>query len=748
MGSKIIKSVFGILLIWSLTTVSIIHAQQDERPKIGLTLSGGGAKGLAHIGVLKAIDDAGLQIDYISGTSMGAIIGSLYAVGYTGEQIDSLAQTFDWELVLSNDFSFPVLFMEEKEQYKRFPVELPLVHGRIQPEIGIIRGQELDLKLSELFAPFYKINHFKDLQIPFQCVATDLRTGELVVLDSGDLAKSVRASMAIPTVFTDVRIDGRRLVDGGLVRNYPVSNVINMGADYVIGSDVSLGLAQADKLRNPVDVIMQIAFYRSNIGLESEISLTDSYIHTSFQKHGMASFSNSHEIMKIGDQTGARYFSHFVNLADSLNHIYGVQVPKKTKNISQTSFFINKITVRGLEKTTASFFRHIMEFELNKEYTAPQISKAIRRAYGSMYYNSITYELLENAGGTEIIFNVEENKRTYLKLGLFYDELRGINIHANITSRDLLIRNSRSMVSASIGESMQFKAQHFQYLGRSKSFAIVPSFGLDRLHLIFYDRNYDQDGAYRQVYYRSALDIQTSAHKELTLGLGTASQQIRFKPVVRVKEETEGSFTNYNSYFFVKKNTMNKPFYPTEGIRVHAELGFIYNQKPNITILEDGNPIGNLDRDFGNFVRLHIDGTAHAPLWEKFNVFSEFQLGINFTRKLNTPNSFFVGGINGNFRNQIRFAGLNEASIVTPSTAVLQLGLQYRVFNNMYFIGRANGLFKDFIPVREDPAKAGFISGYSLTFAYNSPIGPFELSAMYSPESNKLLPYVRFGIAL
>ena len=145
---------FLVLLFFSA------NAQLHDRPKIGLTLSGGGAKGLAHIGVLKAIDSAGLKIDYITGTSMGAVVGSVYASGYTGKQIENLARTIEWDVLLSNQISLPVLFMEEKAQYNRFLIELPMADGKIKLPSGVIKGQELDLKLSEIFAPFYKVSDF------------------------------------------------------------------------------------------------------------------------------------------------------------------------------------------------------------------------------------------------------------------------------------------------------------------------------------------------------------------------------------------------------------------------------------------------------------------------------------------------------------------------------------------------------------------------------------------------------------
>ena len=212
---------------------TLIH----KRPKIGLTLSGGGAKGLAHIGILKAIDSAGLKIDYITGTSMGSIIGALYAVGYHGDSIEKLARKMDWDLLLSNEMSLRSIIMEEKNEYFKYDVELPWVNNWFRLSTGVLEGQELWLKFAELLFSVYKVKNFKDFAIPFKCIGTDVSTGQAVVLDSGEIISAIRSSMAIPSLFTAVEYNGKKLVDGGVVRNFPVKDVREMGANIVIGSN-------------------------------------------------------------------------------------------------------------------------------------------------------------------------------------------------------------------------------------------------------------------------------------------------------------------------------------------------------------------------------------------------------------------------------------------------------------------------------------------------------------------------------
>ena len=736
------KFFLSLLLVLGFTVG--IHAQEKLRPKIGLTLSGGGAKGLAHIGILKAIDSAGLKIDYITGTSMGGILGALYAVGYSGNDIEKIARDIDWDQLFGNQIPLQTLSVEEKEQYSRFAIELPYVHNRIKLQTGVIKGQELNLKFSELFFHVSDVRNFNHFKIPFKCMATDLETGNLVVLDTGNITTALRATMAIPSIFSAVNIGDKNLVDGGVVRNFPVKNVKEMGADIVIGSNVSSGLSAKEKITNPIDVILQMAFFKEAGDFKEEIPLANYYIFMPLEKYNMGSFGSSDIILNEGLETGRSYYPLFKKLADSINAIAGNEV-KKTDSISTHTVFITGYKAIGLKKTTATFLVHLMNFDDNRTYTAAQINKSIRRAYGSRYYSNITYTLEHTSPDTAtIVLNVEENPSTYVKAGLYYTRFRGINVNLNMTSRDLFIPNSRSMVSLSLGESIQLEAEHLQYLGRIKNIAFQTGFRLDNQEINSFN-NFKADGSYKQNYSQTFLNFQNSGNDKVTAGIGTAFEYIHFSPAIRSASEVKGNFTNFKSYVYLKYNSLNQIFYPTKGLKMNMELAQVYDQKNRIIQLQNGQPIPNT-LNFDNYSRFYFDGTVFAALNSKFNLFTGLQAGINFTNNPNVLNNFLIGGINGIYRNQIKFAGLQEASVNSSSVGVLQLGLRYSPVNNVYLIGRINGGVKDFATTKNSTSSVTGLSGYALTFAYRTPIGPLELSAMYSDQSKRLQSYVLFGI--
>ena len=229
----LIKAVCLVFLLFN--PICVWKSTAQDKPKIGLVLSGGGAKGLAHIGILKSLEEAGITPDYITGTSMGSIMGGLYAIGYSADEIKQIVLEADWDQLLSNKSSLDEVVFEEKDYYNRYINELNFSGFKLELPKGLIEGQKLSNLLSKLTRPVHNIEDFSQLPIPYACVAVDIETGLSVVLNKGSLARSMRASMAIPSVFTPVEIDDKLLVDGGIVRNFPVEENLEMGADYIIG---------------------------------------------------------------------------------------------------------------------------------------------------------------------------------------------------------------------------------------------------------------------------------------------------------------------------------------------------------------------------------------------------------------------------------------------------------------------------------------------------------------------------------
>jgi len=738
------------LLTFCLLCVFLVTNAQSPRPRIGLTLSGGGAKGLAHVGILKAIDSAGLRLDYITGTSMGAVVGGLYAIGYSGDSLEKMLNSTDWDLLLSNQSSLRSLFMEEKSEYGKYIIELPWINNQFRLPTGVLEGQELWLQLAESFYPVHDTKDFSNFDIPFRCIGTDVGNGEAVVLSKGEIISAIRSSVAIPSLFTAVDFEGKKLVDGGIVRNFPVWDVKAMGADIVIGSNVTTGLLTSDKVRNVLQVLLQIAFFREAEDNRREVPLCNIYVPHKLEKYTMGSFNQAKEIMEEGIDQGRKLYPVFKHLADSLDAIYGKSDFKKDRLPESVPVLISDYAINGLEECTAQFFLHTMDFVTHKSYSSRQLNTMVRKAFGTRYYNRIIYSLIKQDDGShKIVFDVVENPLTFAKVGLHYNRFTGIGLIANVTSRNFIIPNSRDLVTVNIGETFNIKGEHLQYLGRRKNFAVALSTQFDRFDVTSYDQ-FKQVGIYTQNFLKGDGRFQYSTYRNMAIGVGTRLELMKFTPSIRPDLSFTGKTNFATAYAFINHNSLDRNILPRKGIKTEFEYGKVLTQHPELNFFVNGEPILNKDSiKVGThpYDRIVFNLEQYTPLSRKTTMLLNVQAGANFNYTNNVMNEFVVGGMTRTFRNQVTFAGLQEGTIYTPSVAAVQAGVQFEMFNNVYITGRANALFTNFISKSSFFENPNFLSGYALTFAYNFALGPLEISATYSDQSRKLGTYINLGIA-
>ena len=242
------KKLVFIILALAFSLFSQELTAQEEKPTVALVLSGGGAKGMAHIPLLQALDSLGIVPDIIMGTSMGSIVGGFYAAGYSGDSIAGIANNANWTELLGGDVNLVDVSMEEKSEFKRHLVDFDIIEGKPKVSAGFLRDQKLREFISSYTYPVFNVNDFDDLPIPFRAMTTDIVNGKEVFLDKGSLGFAMRASMSIPGVFQAVPYDSTLLVDGGVLNNFPVDRAREMGYDIVIGSDVGGGMQTKDKL--------------------------------------------------------------------------------------------------------------------------------------------------------------------------------------------------------------------------------------------------------------------------------------------------------------------------------------------------------------------------------------------------------------------------------------------------------------------------------------------------------------------
>jgi len=715
------------------------------RPKIGLTLSGGGAKGLAHIGILEALDSAGLKIDYITGTSMGSIVGALYAMGYSGDSIAQMAKKLDWNNLFSNQPVLTDISYEEKPEYNKYIIEIPFEYGKPKLASGVISGEQLWLELARLCWPMKNQTDFSKFNIPFKCIATDVSTGDIVTLDSGNIVTAIRASMAIPSVFTAVKIGNKKLVDGGVVRNFPVVTAKEMGADIVIGSNVAGGLRKAEQLVTPLDILYQLGFYKDAEDFPKEKAQCDIYIHHNLENFSAASFNSVDSIIETGRRKGAEMYPVFKHLADSLNALYPIPPPEKNRLPFTTDIELTTIHVTGLVHSDEKFFRGRLGLQPGGCYTPEQIKGSVLNVFGTRFYKMITYELLpETDNRNSMNINVEENPLTYVKFALQYNSFTNASAIVNITQRNFIVPNSRAFLTIAISENPRLEAAYFKYLGPKRNFGLGLGVYYEDNGMTVYEKFNARD-QYHSRYINTDIHMQYTFSSIMAMGLGTRWEFLNVNPRYAGDEVVRGNGNQLNSYFYFGMNSLDRKIYPRSGIDLHAETGWIYNQHPGYRVFHDGVevPVSTSDLSFNDYQRALIQVKYNFLLSYKSSIQFAGGSGINFNHKQGPINAFMIGGLNNVMRNQLPFIGLLEGEVVTSSAATVQLAWQYELARNIFAIPKVGGALYDFSGSVTEKYK--HLTGYGLTMGYSTFMGPIEGSVMHSDQDGRLRVYVNIG---
>lgn len=721
-----------------------------QRPKVGLVLSGGGAKGISHIGILQAIDSAGLKIDYLTGTSMGSIIGGLYAVGYSGKQIEKISDNLDWDAILSNKPNYTDISIDEKDEYGKYSLELGIKNFKPQIGTGMIESEELWLTLNELFMPVYNIKDFSKFNIPFKCIATDLSDGKAVVLSKGEIVIAVRSSMAIPSVFTAIDYDSTKLVDGGIIRNFPVTDIKKMGADIVIGVNLFTGLPDISKLNTMLDVFYQITQYRDAEDLVKEKKLCNLIIEPPVAQYSAGSFGASDSIMIIGKEMGKLYYPYFKHLADSLNALYPIDYSPYGRLPKAEKIVIDEINFVGCHNTSMSLLKDKIQIKPGNSYTAKQFNQGFRKAYSSRYYDNVYYELKPRTDGhAELICKVKETLLTQVKLGLSYHSYSGAAILANVTVRNLLLDKSRTMVKIAVGEYFRFLVEHKQAFGPKANNYLNLSFRTENLPLNIYDGS-QKTSLYHVNYSQFDLNYARVLGTDWSLAAGIKHQRNTFSPEVNDNMKLDGNMNNYYTYIKSEAITTDRKLFPTSGYEFSAEAGIVFNRKANIDVYDnEGNKTDTSGIINGKpeFYRFMINFSRYRALNKKLVFLYNLQAGITLNSQGFIFDNFYLGGVQYLSDRQMVFVGLNEGQITTTSHTSLLAGLQYNFSGSLFLTGKVNTAMYNFSTLTKayDQDALKWINGFSLGFGYNLGVLPMEFTAMYSPEIGAIYSHVKIG---
>ena len=452
----------------------------SERPKIGLVLSGGGARGVAHIGVIRELERKRIPIDMIAGTSMGAIVGGLYATGMNADQLEAAYLSIDWTDVLSDTPPRRQLSMRRKFDQAAFQVDksVGIKDGKVQVPAGLIRGQKLELELQRLLAPVADIDDFTQLPIPFSAVASDIVSSETVVLDRGSLAQALRASMAVPGVFTPVDLDGRMLVDGGINNNMPVDVARQMGADIIIAVDISSPLLKQDQLGSALDIITQltnIMVYRNTEAQVRLLGQNDLLITPELKGFSPGDFVNAMQVIPLGEVATREQADRLASLA-----VPGDTAIGEARDDGLTLPVIDFIRVDNDSEVDDDFLRGKLRQQVGQPLDLEALEQDIGLIYGLDTFDSVQYRIDDQGEQTGIVLVARQKAwgPNYLQFGLsLSSDLsndNNLSIRFGLTSMPLNRLNGEWRSILALGEEPGIETELYQPLGVGSPWFVIP----------------------------------------------------------------------------------------------------------------------------------------------------------------------------------------------------------------------------------------------------------------------------------
>lgn len=744
--------VCSIRVMMAFLFILAVLLTQAQRPKVGIALAGGGAKGLAHIGILKAIDSAGLKIDYITGTSMGAIIGSLYAAGYSGKDIEQISLRLDWDNLFKNSANFKDIALAEKDEYNGYVVEVPVYKFKLATNSGLLNPEGIWVEFLKYLYPVYDVKNFHKLNIPFECLATDLETGQPVVLDKGEIVQAIRASMAIPSVFTPVTYNDKMLVDGGVVRNFPVRYIKEMGADYLIGVSLWDGLLKKHQIKNAFDVFNQITSYIDAEDSKEEKAMCDILISPPIEPYTAASFGDFKDIIRIGNEEGEKMYPVFKRLADSLNALEPVRYNPYGRLPSKKNVTVDKIEVVGLSGAKARQLISSTGLEEGKTYSPRRLSAAISIAYSSLNYKYLFYELYPTdiPDHARLVLVTEEDFRQWVKLGLFYNNFLGAAVTVNYTLRNYKHTNSRSFVKLSVGDNLDLTGQSRYHWGDKLRNQIQGELRVTDLKIPIFEGT-KKLFVYNTTY--SSLDFSYMRYldKYTGVGAGIAYKWKHYSPDISSAIRYRGNETQFYLHINQLTSTYDRRYFTTSGVLSSFEGGFIFgrntNNSPSGVYMPDSLFLKNSQKPY---FRLKYELTAYKPVSARTSISGSLQFGSLLNHQGVYFNEFFLGGDHSLFRQQVPFVGLRDAQIIVDSYTTAMVGLQHNLFSNVFVSLSTNYGYYNFIKKNTYISSSNtnkHILGIGLSAGYFLSKWPLQASVSYSPQMKKLYGGFSIGYA-
>ena len=714
---------------------------QEQELKVGLVLSGGGAKGLAHIGALKVIEDSGVQIDYIAGTSMGAIVGALYASGYRANELDSIFRQINFNSLIQDDFSRSSKTFYEKEDAERYAISLPFDGYKISFPQAISGGQKVYNELVSLLYHVKDVRDFNQLPIPFFCMATDIENGTAIRLDNGYLPEAIMASGTFPSLFEPMELDGKLLIDGGVLNNYPIAELKSLGANFIVGVDVQHDLSSRASLGSATDILLQINNFRTAEAMKTKSNDTDIYIRPNMAPYSVIDFDRGVEIVAEGARAAFLKEKVLIELSKK-------QLKRKLKDQTplwntyrKDTLNITYIEVNGMVNYSDDYVKGKLRFKEGDQIKFEDLKRGINNLAATNNFNTIRYKLIEKTTGLGLILNLKESdNKTNIRFGAHYDKLYKSAALVNITQKNFLRKDDVLSLDFIFGDYLRYQIDYYVDKGFNWSFGLrskLNDFNFDIPYKVL-EKNFrlPDDPNLNAVNmdftdFTNQFYLQTVYKNAFSISLGLEHKWIKYSSDTFLQESTQ---TNNSSVLTLEKShyasvygqlrfdTLDDFFFPSKGFYLETDFHTYFLSS-------------DFNGTFNPFSIFRSKAIAALNFTKNWSFVLAPEVGIKSGSSGTKSLDFALGGLGApQTNNFIPFLGYDFIAIPGDSFLKMKATLDFEITPKNHFIVAAN-----IAKVTDDILRPGSFKrapsyfGYGLGYGFESIIGPMQMMYTKSP---------------
>lgn len=697
----------------------------EQRPKIALVLSGGGAKGAAHIGVLKVLEKYQVPIDIIVGTSVGSIVGGMYSVGYSPDEIEKTVLNLKFNSLLTNSKDRNLKNIEEKIENDKYPFTMSIDKNlKLSFPMGILNGENIYLQLKDIFSRAENIKNFNELPIEYRAITTDLQTGKEVILSDGDLAIATFKSMAIPSFLEPIKDENKFYVDGGVVNNFPIDVALSLGADIIIAVDITAETSKINEKSNLVTILDKLTTYNGNRKTETHKKLADLLIVPDVKDHDTIDFGNLNELVVAGEDAAEKYGYILANLSS----------PKdfkeiKDKALKEEPIQINKIKLEGNSILTLKKVNELKPSVKNRKFTKADLNDWTKKIYSVSYIERVFYEVNDDT----VIFKVKEKDGINIRASLNYASNYGgsMNIAATVPNFGIWTRNYTIKAEASSFPKINFNNVTFYEVGKFKLLGGA-SIGYETDPLFIY-KNGDKVSTYTTNKFIASLSFGTAISNSVVSGisLGYANNDNKYlsgdRDIYNFNENYQALFSSIYTYV----DTLNEKNFPSKGTILRLE-GF------------NSQDISGKETNLGGGM---FSANFYTPLSEKFSVGFGVAGGKMRGEELPKSSLFRIGGLRSS-ETAFSFVGLPMMGVYADEFYILRGGIQYKLTDTFHLLAKYNMLTysSDSLPFQDNYSIGDRkYHGYGGGIGWNTFLGTISLFLSNNLDSSSPLFEVYMG---